>query len=293
MSFKIITADERMKAGQHVKGCIFGPHGIGKTSLLWTMDPGSTLFLNLEAGEKAVQDWPGDSIEIKSWRQAVDLACLASGPDLSLVQHADGTWPIYSQPHYDYLVEQNQEILAFLEKYQTHFWDSISVASRLAWKWAIGQSGSFSEKTGKQDTRGTYRIIGQDIVEWLTRIQHTRGKNIWVVGGLDEVKDDFGRNFWAPQIEGGKAGRELLGIFDQIISMVSMSAEDGSLYRAFICRQENPWKYPAKDRSGRLDVIERPHLGQLMDKLNGPVKPATERMTFSMPADQQAESEAA
>ena len=103
------------------------------------------------------------------------------------------------------------------------------------------------------------------------------------MGGLDEVKDDFGRTYWAPQIEGSKAGRELLGIFDQVISMVNMPAEDGALYRAFICRQENPWKYPAKDRSGRLDMLEQPHLGKLMQKLNGPLKTAQERYTYQMP----------
>lgn len=283
MAFHIITASERLAAPQRVKGCIFGPHGAGKTSLLWTMDPSKTLFLNLEAGDKAVQDWPGDSIEIKSWRQAVDLACLASGPDESLIQHADGTWPEYSKDHYDYVVRNNEGLAEYLQKYEIHFWDSISVASRLAWKWALGQSGSFSEKTGRLDTRGTYRIIGQDIVSWLTRIQHTKNKDIWVVGGLDDVKDDFGRSYWSPQIEGAKAGRELLGIFDEVISMVNMPAEDGSLYRAFVCQQINPWKYPAKDRSGRLDMVEPPHLGRLMEKLNTPMKPATERYQYQFP----------
>lgn len=289
MAFQIITADERMAEPKFVKGVIFGPHGIGKTSLLKTLDPAKTLFLNLEAGEKAVDDWPGASIEIKSWRDAVDIACLAGGPDESLRQHADGTWPEYSQPHYDFLIGQHEGLKAYLDQFEIHFWDSISVASRLCWKWALGQPGSFSEKTGKQDTRGTYRIIGQDIVSWLTRIQHTKGKNIWVVGGLDEVKDEFNRPFWAPQIEGGKAGRELLGIFDQVISMVNMLAEDGKLYRAFVCHQDNPWKYPAKDRSGRLELLEPPHLGKLTVKLNGPRK---DLYTYEMPQPT-AESEAA
>lgn len=291
MAFRIITADERMAAVKSTKGVIFGPHGIGKTSLLKTMDPQKTLFLNLEAGEKAVEDWPGESIEIFSWRDAVDIACLASGPDHSLCQHADGTSPEYSQQHYDYLVSQHEGLVEYLAQFDTHFWDSISVASRLCWKWALGQPGSFSEKTGKQDTRGTYRIIGQDIISWLTRIQHTKGKNIWVVGGLDEVKDDFGRNFWAPQIEGGKAGRELLGIFDQVISMVNMPAEDGKLYRAFVCHQENPWRYPAKDRSGRLDLLEPPHLGRLMEKLNS--KQRTNQFQYEMPQAGQESEEAA
>ena len=32
----------------------------------------------------------------------------------------------------------------------------------------------------------------------------------------------------------------------------------------------NPWGYPAKDRSGRLDVVEEPHLGRLISKITAP-----------------------
>jgi hypothetical protein len=46
----------------------------------------------------------------------------------------------------------------------------------------------------------------------------------------------------------------------------------------------NPWGYPAKDRSGRLALIEEPHLGRLMTKITGPVKPAPERLEFAHPA---------
>ena len=269
---------------------ILGPHGIGKTSLLYSLNPEDTLFLNLEAGELAVQDWPGNMLRITSWQEAMDLACLASGPDDSLTTILDPAgsgnyiWPQYSRGYYEWLAAQHPEVVEYLGRFKVHFWDSISVASRMAWKWALGQPGSYSEKSGKQDTRGTYRIIGQEIVAWLTRIQHTPGKSIIVVGGLDEVKDEFSRTFWAPQIEGGKAAREMLGIFDQIISMVNMSSEDGNRYRAFVCHLENPWKYPAKDRSGRLDLIEKPHLGELIQKISGPRRPPEQRLGYAMPA---------
>jgi len=32
----------------------------------------------------------------------------------------------------------------------------------------------------------------------------------------------------------------------------------------------NPWGYPAKDRSGRLDLLEVPHLGRLFAKIHRP-----------------------
>jgi len=80
---KIITADERMAERKNIKGALFGAHGIGKTSLLWTLDPTTTLFLDLEGGDLAVQDCPVDQIKIKTWDEARDMACLVTGPNPS------------------------------------------------------------------------------------------------------------------------------------------------------------------------------------------------------------------
>ncbi len=39
--------------------------------------------------------------------------------------------------------------------------------------------------------------------------------------------------------------------------MVVLKSDDGTPYRAFVCQHINPWGfYPAKDRSGRLEVVE-------------------------------------
>lgn len=269
--FKIITADERMAAKKSIKGIIFGSHGIGKTSLLRSLDPNTTLFLDLEGGDLAVQDLPVDSVKLRTWEDAMNMACLATGPDPS--RRPDQP---YSQAHYDFVAKDTDP--GFLEKYETIFWDSISVASRLCWQWATGQPDAFSEKTGKPDNRGAYGLVGRELVRWLTHIQHCPGKNIWVVGGLDNKVDDFGRNIFVPQIEGSKAGLELPGIFDEVICMVPMKKEDGTPYRAFVCQNPNPWGYPAKDRSGRLAMVEEPHLGKLMAKISGP-RPCTKLQT--------------
>lgn len=271
MALKIISAEQRMNSKKPIKGAIFGPHGIGKTSLLWTMDPNKVLFLNLEGGDLAVQDCPVDSINIESWEEAMNMACLITGPDKA--RRSDQA---YSQAHYDYVAGQINA--AFLEKYDTVFWDSISVASRLCWQFATGQPEAISDKTGKTDTRGAYGLVGRELVRWLTYIQHAPNRNVWVVGGLDEKMDDFGRQKYEPQIEGAKAGLELPGIFDEVISMVSITGQDGTSYRAFICHNPNQWGYPAKDRSGRLSQVEEPHLGRLMKKINGP-KPKQEFQT--------------
>jgi len=62
MPLPIISADERLAEHRGIKGCIFGKSGIGKTSLLKTLDPATTLFFDLEAGDLAIGDWPVDTI---------------------------------------------------------------------------------------------------------------------------------------------------------------------------------------------------------------------------------------
>ena len=51
--------------------------------------------------------------------------------------------------------------------------------------------------------------------------------------------------------------------------LAEIKAEDGSTYRAFVTHTVNPYGFPAKDRSGRLDLLEPPHLGALIAKCAG------------------------
>ena len=71
MSLPIISADQRSAEKRGIKGCIFGKSGIGKTSLLWTLEPESTLFFDLEAGEAgARRNAVTGAIMARSWPRA-------------------------------------------------------------------------------------------------------------------------------------------------------------------------------------------------------------------------------
>jgi len=270
----IITADQRLAVPRGIKGCIFGGSGIGKTSLLWTLDPTTTLFMDLEAGDLAIEGWQGDTIRPRTWKDCRDFAVFIGGPNPAL--RDDQT---YSQTHYDAVCVKYGDP-AMLDRYQTIFIDSITVAGRLCFQWSKGQPEAFSEKTGKPDVRGAYGLHGREMIGWLTHLQHTRAKNVWFVGILDEKLDDFNRKVFSPQIDGSKTGLELPGIVDEVITMAEIPDADGQARRAFICQTLNQWSYPAKDRSGRLDMIEVPHLGKLMDKIHGPLIPASKRLTY-------------
>jgi hypothetical protein len=283
MALRIITADERLAELRGVKACIFGKSGIGKTSLLWTLPHDSTLFIDLEAGDLAVQGWPGASIRPRTWEECRDIALFVAGPNPALRDDQP-----YSAAQHARVVQAYGDP-ARMDGFTTLFIDSITVAGRLCFQWCRGQPEAFSDRTGKPDVRGAYGLHGREMIAWLTHLQHARGRNVIFVGILDERTDDFNRKVFAPQIDGSKTGNELPGIVDQVITMAEIKPEPGpdgkpqAPYRGLVCQTINPWAFPAKDRSGRLDMIEPPHLGRLFEKIAGPARPVAERLALPAP----------
>ena len=276
-SFAIITADQRLSQPRCVKGVIFGKSGIGKTTLLKTLPADTTLFIDLEAGDLAVEDWPVDSLRPRTWDECRNLACFIGGPNQALRPNQP-----YSQSHYAYVCQQYGDPAA-LAKYAILFIDSITVAGRLCFQWCAGQPEAHSEKTGKPDLRGAYGLHGREMIGWLTQLQHTRNKHVWFVGILNESTDDFNRKVFVPQIDGSKTGLELPGIVDEVITMAEVVTPQGQPVRAFICHTVNNWGFPAKDRSGRLAMVEPPHLGALMSKITGPATPVLSPPVSGLP----------
>jgi hypothetical protein len=262
---KIITADQRLQEKKGHKIVICGPSGVGKTTLARTLDAASTLFIDLEAGDAAIQGCPIDVMRPQSWQECRDLACFIGGANPALAEDQP-----YSQAHYDYVCsinEQSDQPVTDISKYETLFIDSITVAGRMCFTWCQQQPETRSDRTGKLDTRAAYGLHGREMMAWLTHLQHIRTKNVIFVGILDETTDDYSRKQYGLQIEGSKTGRELPGIVDEVITMAIIAGENGP-YRGFVCQPQNEWGYPAKDRSGKLSTLEEPHLGKLIAKMS-------------------------
>ena len=275
MAFPIISADQRLAERHGVKLVLLGRSGLGKTSQLKTLPESSTLFVDLEAGDLSVKDWRGDCIRPKTWPEFRDLVVFLAGPNPALP--ADTA---FSLAHFEHVCQHYGDP-AQLAKYDTYFVDSITVLARMCL--AHAKANAVSDRSGKADLRAAYGLLGQEMIGALTHLQHVRGKHVIFVAILDEKLDDFNRKVFVPQIDGSKTGLELPGIVDEVLTLAAIKGEDGQLRRALICQTLNPWGYPAKDRSGRLDMVEEPHLGRLFAKIRGPARPIAERLALPAP----------
>ena len=262
---KIITADQRLAERSGMKALIVGPSGVGKTSLLHTLRAellASTLFIDIEAGDIAVSDLQVASVRPRTWDECRDLACILGGPNPSLPPTA-----AYSEAHYNEVMK-NPELVK-LVSYRILFVDSLTAGGRLCFSWSEQQPEAFTDR-GRKDLRAVYGLHARSLLGWLNQLQHARERTVIFVAVLEKSVDDFNIATWQPQIEGAKTGRELPAIVDEIITMTWVDFGDRKPVRAFVCTNPNSWGYPAKDRSGRLEQLEPPNLGALIEKLSGP-----------------------
>ena len=254
---QIITPEARLSEPVGARILILGPNGVGKTSLLRTLDSSTAIFVDVEHGSLAIDAIPVPHIRPETWPEIRDLIVRIAGPNKSFAPQEP-----YSQAHFDRVGGPLENI----ERYQIVFFDTVTAAARLCFRWASQQPEAVSER-GKADLRSVYGLHAREFLLALHHLQSARSLNVILVGALETVIDDYGRVEHKLQAEGQRIGREIYGIVDVAITMHWIDFGDGKPIRAFVCTSPNPWGYPAKDRSGKLDQIEPPDLGVLITKI--------------------------
>ena len=165
----------------------------------------------------------------------------------------------YSQAHY----EKIGGALDNLDKYDTVFVDSITAISRLSFRRAEQQPEAFSDRSGKKDVRGAYGLHAREMIKWLHQLQHARGMNVIFVGILEKASTTstsrLGSCRWKATRLAANCRASSTNNHHAIHRLWRRQAGARLCLHSAKCLG-----LPAKDRAGRLEQIEEPHLGKLI-----------------------------
>jgi len=213
---------------------VIGQSGIGKTSLLRTLPQGEPVFVvSAEAGLLCVRDL------VECGRvQGVEVSSFA---DLAEV--------------YTYLVSPQAE---------AYKWIFIDSLTEIAARCIEAMKAKYPSKADSFNLWGEY---SDKMTALIKAYRDLRAFNV-VFTCLDATeKDETNRRYVGPSISGSGLKDRLSSFFDEVFHMVSLPDSEGKERRALITQ---PWeRYQAKDRSGKLALVESPHLGQIKAKIFG------------------------
>lgn len=243
-----------------VKIIVSGLHGIGKTSLVKTCPTDDTLFLNLEGGDLSVQHWTGQAIKIGKWESLREIVQIISGGDPNAPEGS-----FYTVRNAE-AIRANYTNSADLRRFPMLFIDSLTQASRFCYEYCQGLPG-MKTRNGQIDGRAVYGQKAKEFVAWNIQLSRCKVHMVATVGmSIQEETTVDNKLIKIPklQIEGQKSGSELPAIWDVLCTM---AAHPPQFERLLYCHAFNPFDYPNKDRSGKLDATEPPNISLLINKI--------------------------
>jgi phage nucleotide-binding protein len=155
---------------------------------------------------------------------------------------------------------------AFLASDSTYDWVCLDSISEIA------EVVLDAEKKKTNDPRKAYGEL-QTVMMGLMRSFRDLPKNIYFAAKQERVKDEItGGIICGPSAPGQKIGAAMPYLFDEVFALHSWKDDTGQIQRAFQTMKDA--QYEAKDRSGKLEMIEPPDLGLVYQKITG--RPANE-----------------
>lgn len=270
MTMKIIKPEDRAQEPVYSKGLIVGLPGAGKTYLLKTLDPKSTLFIDFEAGDMTVKDFPVEyTLRPKTWEDLRDIAVFFCGVNENAkeeLKYKEDKYIPYSKKHYDYVVEKYKDDFAGLkDNVKTIFIDSMTDASKLCKRYTDAHPTSETDK-GKFNAMSSYGLTKEELYNLVDTFQKTRNMNIWMLAQIGSKTDEFGKEVFFVDMEG--SFKSTFPYMPDHVFYIERVEKEGTSWRQMLTSGNVSFINGLKLKSrADLEAIERPDLTYLMEKI--------------------------
>jgi len=126
-----------------------------------------------------------------------------------------------------------------------------------------------TEKGKNKDPRKAYGEMQEEVIKRIKWFRDLAGKHVYFSCKQGTVKDEVtGIVVYGPKMPGQQVGPALPYLFDEVFCLDIGRDAEGKEFRYI--RTKTGMQFEAKDRSGKLDEFEPPHLGHIFTKILPP-----------------------
>lgn len=125
-------------------------------------------------------------------------------------------------------------------------------------------------KKASKDPRQAYGAMADQVTDLIRAFRDIPGRDVIFIAKAEKATDEAGRMLYSPSMPGQKVGQNMAYFFDLVLALRVEKNEENEIVRALLCNTDGLWS--AKDRSGKLDLWERPNLKSIFAKIKGESK---------------------
>jgi len=189
----------------------------------------------------------------------------SSGEPTLIISAEAGLLSIKDAPDYIKAVtvttmDEIYEVYEYLSREHVCEWvvlDSISEIAEVVLSYEKGQT---------KDPRQAYGQLQEQMTLLMRKFRDLPRYNVLMTCKQQRVTDDYtGMTMYLPALPGAKLTQQISYMFDEVFALRVEKDDEGKVYR--VLQTNRDAQYEAKDRSGLLDMFERPSLKQIKAKI--------------------------